>query len=339
VPRSAFAAWFAGCLVAVATVAAIPSQAQSPACAAAAHYKIVRLPLRPARINRAGVIAGTTEDHSAARWTQKTGLHEVELPPGLTADQALGLNNAGDITGAATQEGTNQAVAFVVAQSKFSRLSAAPSRALAINDAGDAVGQGSPGPVLWHRQKAITLAGCCGGVAHAINSRGQVVGQLNDQQGHYHAFRWDAAHKLRSIPMPPAADSTALAINNSGDILLQSFIPNAVYLRRARKNIELHLAPEVASQPLALNDCDVIVGEFGAASDFYHAFVWDQANGFRDMNQLIGSGTGWNLESALDVNDRGEIIGVGDFGNEQDVGVLLVPDRDAKTTKDSVKPR
>lgn len=284
------------------------------------------------------MIAGTTEDHLPATWNQQAGLREIELPAGLATDQALGLNNAGDITGTANQEGTHQSFAFVFAQGNFSRLTDESSRATAINDAGDAVGQSSQGPVLWHRHRAISLAGCCG-IAHAINHGGQVVGQLNDKQGHYHAFLWNAAHGLRSITLPPSADTTALAINDSGDVLLQSFTPNAVYLRRTGKLTEVHLTPDVASQPLALNDCDVIVGEFGAASDFYRAFVWDQANGFRDLNQLIGPGAGWSLKSALDINDRGEIIGVGDFGNEQDVGFLLLPYRNAKTARGSAKRR
>jgi len=81
----------------------------------------------------------------------------------------------------------------------------------------------------------------------------------------------------------------------------------------------------VASQPLAMNDCDVIVGEYGAASDFYHAFAWDEKLGFRDLNGFIDSASGWTLESAVDINNRGEIVGIGSYGGDDDAGFLLVP--------------
>jgi hypothetical protein len=89
----------------------------------------------------------------------------------------------------------------------------------------------------------------------------------------------------------------------------------------------------MASQPLALNDCDTVVGEFGVASDFNHAFIWDQKNGFRDLNKLSDVGSDWILETALDINDRGEIIGIADRGSNQDVGYLLVPQQELKSPK------
>jgi hypothetical protein len=89
----------------------------------------------------------------------------------------------------------------------------------------------------------------------------------------------------------------------------------------------------MASQPLALNDCDTVVGEFGVASDFNHAFIWDQKNGFRDLNKLSDVGSDWILETALDINDRGEIIGIADRGSNQDVGYLLVPQQESKPPK------
>jgi len=48
------------------------------------------------------------------------------------------------------------------------------------------------------------------------------------------------------------------------------------------------------------------------------------------MNSLIPSDSGWTLESATAINDRGEIVGRGDFhraaqGHDDDRGFLLIP--------------
>jgi probable HAF family extracellular repeat protein len=317
---------------AAALVSSASAQLTRRPCVAA-HYKITLLPFHPAGINSSGVIAGTTEDRHPATWSSTGGLREIELPEEFTAAEPAAINRAGEVVGAATHQGSEQSLAFDYLRRKFSVLSKDRSKAMAINDAGDVVGQSAERLVVWRKQKALPLGGCCGGVAHAINNRGQVVGELNDKDGHYSAFVWDATHGLSSIAPSDTRMSTALAINDAGDVLLQSFMPNAVYLRQNGKLTAVHLSPEFASQPLALNNCNVIVGEFGAASDFYHAFLWDEKSGFRDLNQLITAAAGWTLESALDINDRGEIIGVGDHGNEQDAGFLLVPDQESTSTK------
>ena len=317
--------------------------AQTHSCAAASHYKIIALPLQPARINNSGLIVGTTaptdEDHKAAVWTEKDGLRVVELPAGFISAEPLGVNSAGDFVGTASR-GANQFLAFAYVGGKFSLLAEQPevhasrSRAMAINDSGDVAGQSGENLMVWRKQKALPLGGCCGGIAHGINNRGQVVGQFNDKQGHYAAFVWDAAHGLQSIAPLKSASSMAVAINEKGHVLLKSFTPNAVFLRREGKLTNVELSTEFASQPLALNDCDVIVGEFGASSEWNHAFIWDEQHGFRNLNTLVDAGAEWNLETALSINDRGEIVGIGDRGGTQDVGYLLVPEKGV-TTKDT----
>jgi probable HAF family extracellular repeat protein len=316
--------------------------AQTHSCAAASHYKVIALPLQPARINDSGLIVGTTapidtasidEAHKPAVWTEKDGLRVVELPAGFISAEPLGVNSAGDFVGTASRE-ANKLLAFAYLDGKFSLLAEQRSKAMAINDSGDVAGQSGENLMVWRNQKAMPLGGCCGGIAHGINNRGQVVGQFNDNEGHYSAFVWDAAHGLQSIAPLKSASSMAVAINEKGHVLLKSFTPNAVFLRREGKLTKVELSPEFASQPLALNDCDVIVGEFGASSEWNHAFIWDEQHGFRNLNTLADVGAEWNLETALSINDRGEIVGIGDRGGTQDVGYLLVPQKGV-TKKDT----
>jgi uncharacterized membrane protein len=300
---------------------------------AAAHYKIVELPFHPARINDAGVVAGTTEDHQAATWNLKGGLRVIALPTGFAMADALGINSSGDVVGVVAREKSEQPIAFAYVKGKFSLLSESRSKAFGINDAGDIVGQSAEKIFVWRKQKPLDLGGCCGGIPHDISNHGVVVGQINDKTGHYSAFEWDAARGMRSIAPPKTASSFAVAINGKGHVLLKVFTPNAVFLRREGKLTEVKLSPEFASQALAFNDCDVIVGEFGASSEWNHAFIWDEAHGFRNLNTLADVGSEWNLETALSINDRGEIVGIGDRASAQDVGYLLIPDAPTGTSK------
>lgn len=305
----------------------------SPGCVAS-HYRIVELPFRPARINDSGIIAGTTEDHQAATWNLKDGLRVIALPAEFATADALGINSSGDVVGVVAREKSEQPIAFSYVKGKFALLSEARSKAFAINDAGDIVGQSAEKIIVWRGGKPIDLGGCCGGIPHDVNGHSTVVGQINDKSGHYAAFEWDAARGLKSIAPPNAAASFAVAINGKGHVLVKAFTPNAVFLRREGKLTAVKLSPEFASQALALNDCDVIVGEFGASSEWNHAFIWDEAHGFRNLNTLVDAGSEWNLETALSINNRGGIVGIGDRGGSQDVGYLLVP-AEGMTTKDT----
>ena len=78
--------WFAAtaALLAISGMNPVHAQTASRGCAAP-HYKVVALPFHPARINNHGVIAGTTEDHLPATWSQKDGLHAIELPTGFVS--------------------------------------------------------------------------------------------------------------------------------------------------------------------------------------------------------------------------------------------------------------
>lgn len=49
------------------------------------------------------------------------------------------------------------------------------------------------------------------------------------------------------------------------------------------------------SQPLAMNNCDIIVGSYGPFADAERAFLWEKSRGFRDLNTYITSDSGWKL--------------------------------------------
>ena len=72
----------------------------------------------------------------------------------------------------------------------------------------------------------------------------------------------------------------------------------------------------------SINDADAVVGEIEVSTDFYHAFLWDEVLGMRDLNTLVEnrgpyeltrarsiSSSGWITGDALDHSAGGTLIG------------------------------
>jgi probable HAF family extracellular repeat protein len=75
----------------------------------------------------------------------------------------------------------------------------------------------------------------------------------------------------------------------------------------------------------AISDKGQIVGE-AYNSDFsdLHAFMWPSSTSQGiDLNTVIPSNSGWELQHATDVNNRGEITGFGDLNGARHAFVLL----------------
>src|SRR5262249_18472578 len=157
-----------------------------------------------------------------------------------------------------------------------------------------------------------------------LNNRGQAVGSMYDRDGRYHAFLWDVTNKLE--PLGPQDDfSAAIAINDAGHIIVDGFSRGA-FLYEDGKPTRLQLSPKYNGRPTAINNCDAIVGAAGPYSDAESAFVWDKKHGFRDLNDLVPPKSGWKLEHASSINDKGEIVGWGDHDGDEDAGFLLRPE-------------
>ena len=317
-------------LLSTVSIACITGLAEDKSCTSPHHYTVNAIPLRPAGINESGEVVGTNSAHLAASWTAQGGLHEISLPAGSINSDALGLNNRGHIIGVGLNLTTSQRQGFLYFDNKLHMLLGSQAKPWAINDADEVVGESKlPGKaissaVLWKNQSAIELGGCCGGMATGINRHAQVIGNVYDETGQYHAFLWSKASGMQQIGSPKTF-SSALALNDHGDVLVQSFSAGVLLYHQGAFQ-HLALSSKRPNHPKAMNNCGVIVGAFGPFGDADRAFVWDAVSGFRDLNELIPPKSGWKLETATAINDRGQIVGWGEHAREDDAGFLLTPE-------------
>jgi hypothetical protein len=55
------------------------------------------------------------------------------------------------------------------------------------------------------------------------------------------------------------------------------------------------------------------------------SFVWDQAQGMQELQPLLDPGSGYTLESVWTLNERGQIVAVGETAEETYRLLLLTP--------------
>jgi hypothetical protein len=326
-----------------------PSGAQSnaPSSSVAAKsesvvYEVVELPLRPLAISDSEWVAGVTLEQRAVRWNSRRGLELLPLPPDLTVSESVGINSKGEAVGTASTADSARRAAFIFREGKVVLLAGEQSRVEGMNKAGEIVGQAklpgqkAVGPVVWRSDSGahlrssdikngdfeiIDLKICCAGKALAINGNGLIIGETYDDQGRYHAFAWNAGPGARRLDVPGEEYSSAIAVNDRGEVVVRA-TPGGLLLYSGGKFIPIKAAEFT---PHALSRDGVVVGSVGSNPEEQIAFLWDQIHGMRDLNAMIPANSGWALEVASGVNDRGEIVGWGDHNGKEDCGFLLRP--------------
>ncbi len=174
------------------------------------------------------------------------------------------------------------------------------SEATAINDAGQVTGfshisraNSETHAFVWSSDTGLVdigdlPGGLVGGRANDINASGVVVGDGQAVTG-FRGFEWTAANGMTDLGDLPGGNDSSLAF--------------------------------------AINAGGAVVGtsRFQAGSS---AFLWTDAGGLQDLNSLVDdSAAGWHLDSAVGINDRGQIIGVGydPLLHKLTAGFLLTP--------------
>ena len=80
----------------------------------------------------------------------------------------------------------------------------------------------------------------------------------------------------------------------------------------------------VSSTALSINKAGQVVGFADTVAAGVHAFVWEDAQGMTDLNNLIPACSGWTLMWATAINEGGQIVGRG-YHNGNERAFLLTP--------------
>ena len=199
-----------------------------------------------------------------------------------------------------------------------------------------------------------------GATTQSINNRGEILLSVNSISS---LQVWKSGHG-RVVPLPFKADLLGEKINDNGWIsglifgknsTFDGFIlkPNGQYilmhqpgknsyvacLNKANQAIGLigenpflwtegwlHYLPKGPYNDFRvaqLNNHGQIVGESNVGAHKSHAALYENGRTV-DLNDLIPHGSGWILERAIGINDKGEIIGTG-IQNSQIRSFLLRP--------------
>ena len=183
----------------------------------------------------------------------------------------------------------------------------------------DTTGVPTQDPFLWqngHMKDLGTLGGT-NGFAQCANNHGQVIGQSNlaadvDQ----HAFFWERG-KLSDLGTLGGSFSVALWLNEAGEAVGAALTAGdqAIHATRWRRGAIRDLGTvegDDCSFANANNELGQIVGvSLSCATGDERAFLWEKGRPMVDLNSLIPANSALQLAQALNINDRGEILGLG----------------------------
>lgn len=194
-------------------------------------------------------------------------------------------------------------------------LGGASTYAVAVNDAGQVVGEASTGQTAMPAQTLVTHAflwSAAGGLvdlgslgdtarATAINASGQVIGTSRTSAGQIHAFFWSSTTGMTDVTPPGSSSAGVAGLNAQGQVVgwhvLGDGSQRAFLWSRAGGWTDLPLFP------VAINDAGQVTGNIpGVNGD--HAALWSATGG------LIDLGVGDTADSfARAVSPSGQVVG------------------------------
>ena len=253
---------------------------------------------------------------------------------------AFAVNNRGQVAGNTLNTATLPVpnnLAFLWqngAMKDLGTLGGPESFAFLLNERGQVAGMSFPNsipssncpfplithPFLWEDGKMVdlgALGGTCG-LSMALNNRGQVVGQSNlagDQTAH--PFLWDTG-TLSDLGTLGGTFGMALWINDAGEIVGGATNQNdqAFHAFLWRHGVMTDLGTvdgDACSAAANINSKGQVVGTSAKNCAFttdQHAFLWESGQ-MIDLNTFLPPTSNLQLSNGYNINDRGEIVGVG----------------------------
>ncbi len=297
---------------------------------------------------------GLPESH-AVLWTKDHQIIDLGTVTGGTESLAIANNSRGQVVGFSNNDVPDpfsflglptQTRAFLWqngAMQDLGTLGGPDALAQEVNERGQVAGFSYTStmaidPFLWDNG-AMTDLGTLGGTfasQNGLNNRGQVVGFMNlAGDVNKHGFLWDQG-SLVDLGTLGGNNSEANFISDSGAIVGRADVPGSqshhAFLWKNGVMTDLGLvAPGPCSTGKGVNSKDQVLVDTGICG------VGGGPPGFSehgqpmvDINTLVLPGSGLVVVDTFDINERGEIAGLGALPNGDVHAVVLVPAGDGE---------
>jgi len=190
-------------------------------------------------------------------------------------------------------------------------------------------------PFLWEKGKGMISLGNLGGTCGWpiwINSFGQVVG-ASDLYGDQvtHAFLWTKGKPMKDLQNGSTLDGSfgnATMINDLGVVVGGAFKTGTTEEHAFLWDGTMHDLGAFSGfgYAFSINASGQVVGNWGLAPPQNGGFLSENGGPIVDLKTLLSSNnSGLTLESALEINDLGEIVGIGLDAESYSHAILLVP--------------
>ncbi|HWX21348.1 MAG TPA: HYR domain-containing protein [Candidatus Binatia bacterium] len=243
---------------------------------------------------------------------------------GGPTSSADALNDAGQVIGTSTLSSNASTVGFLYANGAMTSLGTfgGDSYPFALNNAGVVVGESSLTNGDFHgfvyAGGTLTDVGTLGSnysAAFAVNDAGVVVGESLTASGENHGVVYSGG-ALTDVGTLGGTYSSAYGINSSGQVMGLANTANDQethgFLYNGGALTDLGTLGGNFSAPTAINNRGEVVGESLTTNGVYHAFLYRDGQ-MVDLNTLLPTNSGWELQSAQFINDANRIVGFGTY--------------------------
>ncbi len=312
-------------------------------------------------ISASGLIVGSSEngvidpalgvpEARAVLWTKDGQVNDLGTLPGGNESVAFAVNSRGQVAGFSNNDVLDpvslaglptQARSFLWqngAMQDLGTLGGTDGVAFDINERGQIAGfsytnsDATLNPFFWQNGTMTDIGSLGGtfGIPNWLNSRGQVVGYSNlAGDATHHGFLWDRG-TLTDVGTLGGDNSEANWISDSGLVTGRADVPGSLahhgFLWRHGVMTDLGVIDgDACSTGSGVNSRGQVVGDAGVCFVGGRAWLWENGGPMVDLNDLALPGSGFHLQDATEINERGEIVCTGVLSNGDQHAVLLVP--------------